>query len=702
MTSASGYAGCFIYVRMSAADIRSARTRARGNPELLAQLLAEKLAVHRDECRRYAADEGWPVLGEYADNMVSGNARYRNKGQGLPERDALLADLRDRAGQRVIVLSTEVERLYRDADESRVLIEIARRTPVTVVGTDGEEYDLTTANGEDRFNGAVSKGQRESAKVSERRRRRERKRAESGGYWGNEPFGYHKVYEYDPATGQRVYTGRLELCTGACCALAGRDGCTHHGNGCWLDPARPLQLGHEFWHGDPDDYDLAGDDDEFSVSGPLGEAELIQVAAVAVTRGASLASQVRDWDAMGVTTRNGTRWSQITLRGLLLNKRLNGVRVHRAGDKWGRADRKSEGTETPGQWPAILDDDLFAAMAGVLTAPERYKHLTPATTRGAREHLLAGLAVCGNVLGPEFGIRAGQDCGARMKGHPAPRSRNKARDDGTRPRQYTCPAAAAGGCGHCRRDVETADAWVIAHVMHWTRPDGPYAEYVTAEQMRYDAGRAAVAAELAALETEQETLRGRRAGITAALASGEITPGDAMWEITRTAARQIEDQLAAGAARIAKLMSSAMPASPERQRADLALLNDPAAPVAVRADLVRRFVAKVIIRPPGQGTRRVFDPSTVVVVPGPWADGIASASLEIAPPAGKATRHARDVVLEYVTAHPGATGREIAEGCDMSHSFACTVLAKLRDAGEVAGDRERGTGRAPVHFTRAA
>src|SRR5260370_37076065 len=128
MTRTNGYAGCMIYSRMSAADIRRARSQARGNAERLAELLRQKVTDHVNDCRAYAADEGWPVLAVYTDNMISGNARHRNKGQKLVQRDAMLADLRQRPGQRIIVLSTEVSRLYRDVDESRELVKLARTT----------------------------------------------------------------------------------------------------------------------------------------------------------------------------------------------------------------------------------------------------------------------------------------------------------------------------------------------------------------------------------------------------------------------------------------------------------------------------------------------------------------------------------------------------------------------------------------------
>lgn len=691
----NNYAGCFIYARMSAADIKAARTKARAQAdgdkarlgELLDELVAAKITDIVRDCRRYAEDEGWPVLGVYTDNMVSGNARYRNKGQRLTGRDALEADLRERRGQRVIVLSTEIARLYRDMKESRVLVDISQYTPVTLMTTDGEPYDLSTPEGEARFEGAVSQAQRESAVVSRRRRSQERRRAEKGGYWGTEPFGYHKVYDTDE-DGQRYYTGRLELCTGSCCPLAGRPGCAHHGSGCWLDPARQLKLGSGFW------ITPAGDDDdapdEAGSSGPLGETELTVLAARALTRGASLASVVRQWQNLGVTTRNGERWSQMMLRDLLLNKRLAGIRVHRAGDKWGRADRDSEGTEQPGLWPATLDDETFAAVRGVLTAPERYKHIWQGSARGVRRHLLAGLAECGRIWGPEGGVREGTACGARMTGRPAPPPRTpqgeRLEDQSRRGRQYQCPKV-HGGCGKCRRNAGMADDWVIECIRAWTEPGGVYETFLARETAQYEAHQAAVAGELALIEAEQAVLTRERETVDAtrkrALRSGALQHGTDEWRLFAETFREIDDRKAELGARTAKLLSAAPPPSPDDLRRDLARLYDPGEPVTVRADLVRRFVAKVIIYPPGQGVR-TFDLATVEVVPGPWADGL---DITAPAPAGQPAARPRDAVLAYLAEHPWSTPDEIGAGVSRGRASLSRVLITMRGAGEIVTDR---------------
>jgi DNA invertase Pin-like site-specific DNA recombinase len=686
----SNHAGCLIYARMSAADLTRARQLARGDMARLDELIAEKITAHLDECRRFAGAAGWPVLGEHHDNMVSGNSRYRRISQQLTGRDAMLADLRERTGQRVIVLSTEIARFYRDTDESRELVRLAKTTPITVYATNGEDdgdtdsaehYDLTTAEGEAGYEAAVSKAQRESAKVSERRRRKERIRAEDGGYWGNEPFGAHKVYSYDEGTGQRYYTGRLELCTGTCCDAVGTPACPHHGNGCWLTPGRLFAPKPGFWTSAPGDYD----DGTTSEDGhPIGEAEWIVMAAQSLTRGASLSSVTRFWDSVGLTTRNGERWSQMMIRALLLNKRLTGIRVHRPGTKWGRADRKSEGTESNGLWDAILDDELAAAVRGVLLDPERSRHVAQGHSRGVRRHLLAGLAECGNVLGPEFGVREGQPCGTKMAGHPAPRSGD------SRSRQYQCPRV-HGGCGHCRRNTEIADRWVIQHVLHWTAPGGPYEEFVARERALHDAGRAAVTAEVAAIGEELQAADKRLAALQAEIASGDIEPGTSMWTVVKGAARQIEEDKAALAARRAKLMAAAPPPSAEDARADLEPLTDPDAPIAVRADLVRRFVSRVIIYPPGQGIRE-FDPATIEVIPGPWADGLDAATLAV-PDDGSRPASPRAVILAYLGEHPGATAKQIAVATRRAHSTTSTMLARMREAGEVIPDREPSGGR---------
>ncbi len=674
------------YGRMSTADIRRARQLAHGDKDRLDDIIAEKIAAQLTEARDYAAGEDWPVREVYADNMISGAARYRAAGQEPVERIRMLADIKAR-GVPVRILVTEVSRLYRDEDECGELVRLARLVPVIVSTVDDEHYDLTTVEGESAFRAVVNRAARESGTVSRRRRRKEARRAKEGGYWGNNPFGHHKVYDTDPDTGQRYYTGRLELCDETC---PGRDGCMN---------TRPVDADlAEDYVGDPP----PAQDGTFRpplAGNPLmqlftwsGEAGLIRAAAKwlvgsADEPGRSLHAVVKAWDYCGVRSRNGKRISQPQLRNLLLNKRMNGTRVHRPGDKWGRAPRNAKGAETPNAFPKILDDDLFLAVRGVLMSPERFKHLQGGN---ARKHLLAGIAVCGNTL-PD-----GSVCGAKMKGNPIGRPRK----DGTRIRQYTCPPV-PDGCGHCRRSVEVADAWVIEHVLRWTAPDGPYAQYVARELELYQASQASASAELARIDTEQREAASLRAGIITALATGEIKPGSAQYDVNMAAIDQIDTGRQERARREAALRASTPPAPVDKRHATLAaILPDETIDIGVRSEEIRSFVARVVISPPGQGARFHTDTGSIDVIPGAWADGLPAADLAAcAPVAARPREDMRGRIRAYLEDHPGSASRDIAAAVGCTQSSVCSALVVMRDAGEVAPDRPGRGGPAPILYT---
>ena len=192
--------------------------------------------------------------------------------------------------------------------------------------------------------------EREADKVSERRRRRERKRARSGGYWGRRPFGYDKVRDED-----RQPTGALTIVQ-----------------------------------------DEAGLIREAA-------ARLITEAAVHPERSPSVHAIAREWDDAGVTTAYGGRWSGMELARLLRSRLYaphpddpgRGIRTHREGTITGQTNRRQiRGIEYPGQWPPILDADTHERVTAILADPRR-KTKAGGGGRPARYVLTGGLAVCG-------------------------------------------------------------------------------------------------------------------------------------------------------------------------------------------------------------------------------------------------------------------------------------------------------------------
>lgn len=113
------------------------------------------------------------------------------------------------------------------------------------------------------------------------------------------------------------------------------------------------------------------------------EAALIKVAYADVLKGTPLYTIAAAWNAAGVATPTGHRWRGSQVRHLLLCGRNAGLRELR-GEVVG-----------PGQWPAIVDEDVWRDVKVKLTDPKRRS----GATRG-RKRLLSGIATCGKCGHP--------------------------------------------------------------------------------------------------------------------------------------------------------------------------------------------------------------------------------------------------------------------------------------------------------------
>lgn len=113
------------------------------------------------------------------------------------------------------------------------------------------------------------------------------------------------------------------------------------------------------------------------------EAALVREAASRLLAGGSLRSVVRDWNARGVATVRGGKWSSTVLRQMLGRPRLAGLRSHK-------------GVTYPGTWPAILDQDTHEALSALLGR-------NGGTIGRPPVHLLSGIATCGLCRGAMYG-----------------------------------------------------------------------------------------------------------------------------------------------------------------------------------------------------------------------------------------------------------------------------------------------------------
>lgn len=147
----------------------------------------------------------------------------------------------------------------------------------------------------------------------------------------------------------------------------------------------------------------------------LAESALIREAARDVLRGVGLHTIATRWTEAGVTTPRGNRWTNTTLRRMLLNPRLAGWRTHRGEQV------VVDGQPVRGLWEAVMEPGEHEAL--VATFSERKQ------ARGrdeARRYLLTGVVRCWS-------------CRALLHGAVWSRNRDTF--------YYRCPSVGGGGCG---------------------------------------------------------------------------------------------------------------------------------------------------------------------------------------------------------------------------------------------------------------
>lgn len=299
------------------------------------------------------------------------------------------------------------------------------------------------------------------------------------------------------------------------------------------------------------------------------EVALIGEAATRILRGESARSVCLDWGARGIVSPSGKPIAVTTLRRMLLNPRLVGVRTHR-----GEIVRRDDGSEVQG-WAPILDRSTWESLLVVLDAT------TVAAIAGrqhttSRKHLLTGLVVCA-------------ECGGNLVGQPIYKK------NGDRVYTYQCaPGGRAGrGCYKTR---------VMAH----------HADRVVEEELFVMlAGAPAPAAETEREEALAEVIRvGEARMIEVALLADGDDPTQA-WNPAQVAAvtRKIERRVADARAELSRLRRSDTIA--EFRHADGSIEERwRARTLEQKRVLLAEFVAGIVVRPASkQGP--VFDEDRV-------------------------------------------------------------------------------------------
>jgi site-specific DNA recombinase len=217
------------------------------------------------------------------------------------------------------------------------------------------------------------------------------------------------------------------------------------------------------------------------------EAKAVRDAYSAILAGVSLKSVARQWNDAGLLTPRGNQWSGMAVRQTLLSARNAGIRTYaeayyvRDGMEKQRHVRapqvvldKATGAPVRGDWPPIVDEQIWRGVVAMLRSPER----GIGTPFPKRKYLLSGLLRCGV-------------CGEQMTGTSSP---------GRRP-GYVCTH-----CTKVRRSVEDVDAWVESRVIHWLLREDASREIETASMVDHNAKLTDLDDQIAAVESSQLAL----------------------------------------------------------------------------------------------------------------------------------------------------------------------------------------------------
>lgn len=200
------------------------------------------------------------------------------------------------------------------------------------------------------------------------------------------------------------------------------------------------------------------------------EAAMINRAVTDILAGTSIHEISRRWNASGVTTVRGAKWTNLHVRRVLSNPRVAALVAHK-GEIIGQ-----------GTWEPIVEETVWRGLRAMLTDPSRQPALS-----FKRTYLLSGIALCAVCEEPLYGRYA----------HG--RQRNPT---------YACQSS------HVGRSVPDLDALIERLTL----------EYLTGEGIARDLQNDDV--DLTALETRRTALLTTKAGLAGLLRKGLLTVED--------------------------------------------------------------------------------------------------------------------------------------------------------------------------------
>lgn len=299
----------------------------------------------------------------------------------------------------------------------------------------------------------------------------------------------------------------------------------------------------------------------------------VRQAAERVLSGWSLTHIVDDLDERGVRGARGGKFAASSVKSMLTNPTVAGLRVYRAE------------IVGAGNWPAILDESTWRSVRAKLSKPRSVKLRDGGTydvgeavfTGGTgRKYLLtSGLAVCGGCGTPLVGALKHR-VARPGKPKPAPTP------------QLTCRRA-KGGCARVTARIAPVDEYVLERM--WARLNKPkFLENLAADD--HAARRDEITRELSVLDA-------RRIELAATWAKpGELTMGE--WKAARDGFNEQEQAL--------QRELSQMPA-PTKDLPDIRRAREawPDMTLDEQRAFVRMFVERVVVQPTGRQGGRVFN-----------------------------------------------------------------------------------------------
>jgi DNA invertase Pin-like site-specific DNA recombinase len=282
----------------------------------------EGVSRQEDECRARAEREGWDIVEVFTDNDISASGYSR---RNRPAYERLIAGARE--GRYEIVLAYSNSRLTRRLAELEDLIRLHDETGILICTVVSGDDNMATADGRMTARIKASVDAAEAERVSERVRSKQAQMRAHGQSKTRRAFGwgyYEAFMDVDGKASRRL-----------------RDS----------DRINPV------------------------------EAEALRTASEEVLRGVSTSEIARRWNAEGVPSITGVKWSQRRIVELLTRWRNGGVVVHRGEPVEG----------VVGVWETVCTRERLVQVRQILLDPSR-RTMTPGRPPTA---LMSTAAVCG-------------------------------------------------------------------------------------------------------------------------------------------------------------------------------------------------------------------------------------------------------------------------------------------------------------------